>query len=275
MLITIAKYVNKVLPDGAATSMVRALAAMTQRPAVSVTQQEAMARASKLHFGEDQTNVAWSWGEGRLLILVHGWGGRADQMAPLAVRLAAEGFRAVALDVTGHGASPKRHTRWEYFLRDIAALTSTLKEDVYAYVAHSAGALCVMADRELKGIRAQRYVCIAAPSHPFPPIHVIQKKLRPKQNVIARYKEYIAAQFGTTWEKLETGRSYADAGSNLLLIYDETDRFVSHTEGDRIHALCPGSTLIKTKAYSHQQSVEAPETLQAVVEFLKADHPAS
>src|SRR6266700_4181334 len=140
MLTTVAKYVLKVVPESAASSITRALAARTRRPPVSSFEQEAMTQASKLYYGEGRKNVAWAWGDGPLVIFAHGWGGRAAQMAPLALHVSKLGFRSVAIDVTGHGDSPKQHTRWEYFLRDIAALSQSLHEDIYAYVGHSAGA---------------------------------------------------------------------------------------------------------------------------------------
>ncbi len=273
MLIKVARFVVNVVPEAMANSITRALAAMTRRPPVSSFEQEAMARASKMSYGENNKNVAWVWGDGPLVVFVHGWSGRAAQMAPLALHVANLGFRSVAIDVTGHGDSPKRHTRWDYFLRDIAALTRSLHEEVYAYVGHSAGALCMMAARGLKGIRAQRYACICAPSFPFPPIDVIQKKLNPKEAVLESYKAYIAGQFETTWKQLQAGCSYADAGSNLLLFYDETDRFVNHSEGDRIQALCPGAQVVKTSAYSHQKILAAPELARTLGAFLQNENP--
>jgi pimeloyl-ACP methyl ester carboxylesterase len=266
MLISAAKFAIRVVPEGTANSILRALAAMTQRPPVSPLEREAMAQASRISYGEN--NVAWAWGKGPLVILVHGWSGRAAQMAPLALHVAGLGFRSVAIDVTGHGDSPKRHTRWDYFFRDIAALTRSLHEEVHAYVGHSAGALSTMAARGLTGIHARRYACICAPSYPFPPINVIQKKLSPKKSVLESYKAYIAAQFETSWEQLQTGCSYAKAGADTLLVYDETDRFVDHSEGDRIRTLCPGSSLVKTKGYSHQSILAAPELAATVGAFL-------
>ncbi len=269
MLITVAKFVINVVPEAMANSITRSLAAMTQRPPVSSLEQEAMAQASRISYGEN--NVAWAWGNGPLVIFVHGWSGRAAQMAPLALHVANLGFRSAAIDVTGHGDSPKRHTRWDYFFRDIAALSQSLHEEVYAYVGHSAGALCMMAARTLKGIRARRYACICAPSFPFPPINVIRKKLNPKEGVLEHYKKHIAEQFETTWEELQAGCSYAGAGSDTLLFYDETDRFVDHGEGDKIQGLCPGARLVKTSAYSHQKILAAPELARAVGEFLKKE----
>ena len=268
MLIKAAKLVVNAAPQAAASSILRYLVARTRRPPVSLPEQEAMAQASRISYGEGGRNAAWVWGSGPAVIFVHGWGGRAAQMAPLAVQVAGLGFRSVAIEVTGHGASPKRHTRWDYFLRDIAALAVSLDEDVHAYVGHSAGALTMMAARALKGIRARRYVCICAPSFPFPPINVIQRKLNPKRAVLESYKTYIAEQFETSWERLQAGHAYASAGADTLLLYDETDRLVDHSEGDRIRALCPGARLVKTSGYGHQSILGAPELAQAVGAFL-------
>jgi len=230
-----------------------------------------MAQASRHIYGEG--NASWAWGDGPIVIFVHGWSGRAAQMAPLARYVASLGFRSVALDVTGHGDSPGRRTRWEYFFRDIAALSASLGEAVHAYVGHSAGGLTMMAARATKGIRARRYVCISAPSFPFPPIEVIRKKLDPRPSVLEGYKRYIAAQFQATWPELEAGRCYAGATSDTLLFYDETDRFIDHREGDRIKALCPGAHLVKTQAYGHQAILSAPELARDVGAFLKDEPP--
>jgi hypothetical protein len=75
MLIEVAKFVINVTPEAMANSIIRSLAAMTQRPPVSSFEQEAMAQASRMSYGEN--NVAWVWGEGPLVIFVHGWRGRA------------------------------------------------------------------------------------------------------------------------------------------------------------------------------------------------------
>jgi pimeloyl-ACP methyl ester carboxylesterase len=266
MLITAGKCLNQLGPDWMALLVTRALAGLTQRQRATESQSLAMADAKPLPYG--RARLAWMWGAGPVVILVHGWGGSAAQMAPLARHLGALGFSAVALEVTGHGRAPKHHTSWSYFLDDLAELVQAITAPIFACVGHSAGALTMMAARELKSIRARRYVCVAAPSYPFPPINVIKKKLNPRQTVLEDYQRYIAEQFGTTWETLQTGRCYAAAGADTLLVYDETDRFVRHSEGDRLKALCPGATLLKTQRYSHQQILEAPEVLAAIGNFL-------
>ncbi|MDZ4144483.1 alpha/beta fold hydrolase [Hydrogenophaga sp.] len=271
MIFKIARLLVKTLPEPAAFRLVCSLAGRTQRPAVRPPQQEALAQARQVHYGAQGHNVAWEWGQtGPLVILVHGWGGSAAQIAPRAAALAQQGFHCVAIDVTGHGSSPGARTTWRCFIDDIAALTTTLGQPVHAYVAHSAGALTAMAARGIHDIGAARYVCICAPSHPHPPITVIRQKLDPPAGVLQRYREHIAQQFDADWATLATGTAYAGAGSNLLLFYDTTDRYIDHEEGNRLQALCPGAQLIKTTQYGHTRVLEAPELAQAVGEFLQA-----
>lgn len=61
----------------------------------------------------------WEVGDGRTVLLVHGWGGRSTDLAALATRLAAAGHRAVAVDLPAHGSSPGATT-------DLFALASAV-----------------------------------------------------------------------------------------------------------------------------------------------------
>ncbi len=268
MVLPLTRILLRLSPDWLANRLIRTLAARTQRPRVTDALQQAMAQAEHLHYGAQGQHAAWAWGHGPLVILVHGWNGRADQLAPLALDISRRGFRCVAIDVTGHGGSPSQRTAWADFITDIAALSQSLEQEVYAYVGHSAGGLAMMATRALKGIRAQRYVCICAPSHPFPPIDVIRQRLNPSARLVERYKDHIAQQFHASWAQLEAGHAFAGVGPELLLFYDEADRFVVHGEGDRIQRLCPGALLEKTKTYGHTKVLAAPELADAVGTFL-------
>ena len=269
MLVQAAKIAVTLAPDALGCAIVKALATRTRRLPPSDAEQAALASARRLNYGAENRHAAWSWGQGPAVILAHGWGGAAAQMAPLAVQIASLGFQAIAIDITGHGASPGDRTRWEWLIRDVALAAQTFGP-LHAAVGHSAGGLAIMAARALKGLRAQRYACICAPSHPFPPVRRIQELLNPRPGVIARYQEYLASQFETDWATLRTGISYAGAGSELLLVYDQKDRFVPHGEGDRIKAVCPEVKLVKTRDFGHTRILGTPDLANLVGGFLKA-----
>lgn len=211
--------------------------------------------------------AVWSWGEGPTVLLVHGWGGRASQMAPMARHLAQHGMRAVAFDIAGHGESLDPLARWEFFIRDIGTMSQRLG-DVLGHVGHSAGATSMMAARNLHGFAPSKYVCICAPSHPHPPIRGLTHRLNPRPAVLDLYRNSLARQFQSTWSELEAGAVFRGAGPDLLLCYDHKDRFVDHSDGDKIQAWCPGSRLLKTSNHGHTRILAAPDVIQSVTDFL-------
>lgn len=231
---------------------------------------DALAKGERLTFGANGRNVAWSWGDGPLVVCVHGWAGRGTQMAPIAMQLAANGFQAVVFDVTGHGDSGGRKASFDRFVEDIGALTHHLGRDVHAYIGHSAGGMCLMAARTQQGIRAERYVCIAAPHHPYPPIRTIRKMLDVSDRVLDWCKEMFSGQLGTTWAEAIQGAvyTYRDQG-RLLLIYDQDDPEIHHTDGDKIAGNWPDARLIKTDGLGHHRVLWAPQVLDEVTAFLR------
>ena len=54
---------------------------------------------------EARTLITYTWGEGKGVLLAHGWASRASHMALIARGLARRGFRAVAFDLPAHGRS--------------------------------------------------------------------------------------------------------------------------------------------------------------------------
>jgi pimeloyl-ACP methyl ester carboxylesterase len=268
VLQTIARNTIGLLPIEAGFVIARELAARPPRVRVASHEAAAMKSAERRRNLGWSGDAAWSWGRGPEVALVHGWGGRAAQMAPLAAAIADLGYRTTVFDIAGHGDSKVTQARWEYFIRDIGTMADRIG-DVAAWIGHSAGGLAMMAARRVAGVSARKYVCICAPSHPFPPVRALAKRLNAGPALLARYRQFLGEQFQTTWDDLAAGSAFAGAGSDLLLCYDENDRLVDHTEGDRIHALCSGSQLVKTDAFGHTRILASPELAHTVGAFLK------
>lgn len=268
MIEAAARCLIRILPEKPALSLLCSLAGRIRPLPVSSSQQAAMGEASRLRYGADGRQVAWSWGKGPVVMLVHGWGGRAAQMAPLAVSLARQGFRAVAPDITGHGDSPDRRSSWGHFLGDIAALSAVLGGRAHACIGHSAGGLAMMAARAQHGFGAERYIAVCAPSFPYPPIVAVKKRLDPPAGILERYKGHIAAQFGGPWAALESGAAFAGAGANLLVIHDASDRYLDGGDAGRIAALCPDAQFVELKGYGHQKILGSAALAELAIGFL-------
>jgi predicted alpha/beta-fold hydrolase len=269
-LVLIQKFARKTikhLPLRIGFAITRSLAAKVTRLKPTETEAEALKLATSQFIGRGGRLKIWSWGDGPVVVLVHGWGGCAANMAPLALQISRMGFRAVTFDVSGHGESPEPQARWEWFIRDIGEVARQVGP-VYAFVGHSAGGLSLMASRRHASIGGEKFICVCAPSHPHPPIQGITQRLDPGDAVLDRYRTYLASQFGTDWNSLKEGWAYQSAGTDLLLIYDQKDRYIPHSEGNLIQSWCPGSTLQKTLDFGHTRILGAAPLAQMIGNFL-------
>lgn len=94
----------------------------------------ATAQPLPLHWEE------WGNPAGPPVLLVHGLTGRGALWAPVACRLAGRGFRVLAPDLRGHGASPRAQDyRLEAYAADLLALLDRLGIRRAAVVGHSLG----------------------------------------------------------------------------------------------------------------------------------------
>jgi len=266
MLTTLSKILVRILPTNAALFLIRTFVRRSQRPTVTDDQRAALAAATRIHYG-DASKVAWSWGSGPLIVFVHGWNGRAAQLAPLAQQIAWEGYRCVCIDVTAHGESAGNHPAWRHFIDDIAAAATDFGQ-AYAFIGHSAGGLATLAAARLQRIYADSFVCVSTPSHPYPPIRVLQQLLDPPRRVLDRCRHEIARDFGTTWERLEHGEVWKSANAPLLLFHDYDDRYIEHTDGDRIVRWSADSRVEKSSGYGHTRVLASDELARAIVRFL-------
>jgi pimeloyl-ACP methyl ester carboxylesterase len=270
VFIKIVRFLVHHLPEGVSYALIELLASIPTTPPLKDSDRRILSGATKIRFGKKEKKAAWIWGTGPLVVFVHGWSGRSGQMAALAQHISERGFRTVVFDVTAHGESKGLCVTFRDFISDVAELSEALDGPVFAYVAHSAGGLGMMAARELKGIRAERYICLCAPRAPYVPIHDIRKILGPPEAVLDRFKKYYSSHFESTWEELDRGRAFtpSDHGS-LFLVYDEDDDRVEHTDGERIQAIWPTSKLLKTRGLGHQKVLRDRQVMEQVTGFLQ------
>jgi pimeloyl-ACP methyl ester carboxylesterase len=106
----------------------------------------------KTYASFDGTTISYrELGEGPVVILLHGFSGNADLnwfQPGIAQKIAAAGYRVIAPDLRGHGASPfdAAPERWpaDAIARDQIALTAHLGEAPYATVGYSMGAISAL-----------------------------------------------------------------------------------------------------------------------------------
>lgn len=262
----LAKLLQKTLPlmpASLAFPLMKTAAQIPARRPLSTRDLQALSNAEPIFWkGAGQSrpkNKGWRWnaesGEPRIL-LVHGWGGRAAQMAALGSHLAWLGFDVIAIDVTAHGESPGRQMQFRYFIDDITAISEQMTEQDgqpwRAVIAHSAGGMTAMAARFMGRLQAESYVGLNSPLYPYPPLETLDKLLKPPAMLASMWKQHVEKQFPCQYPEMLSGTLYRnDSAVPLLLINDRQDDQVRVEDQQAIQALWPDVALEVTDGLGH------------------------
>lgn len=210
--------------------------------------------------------VAWRWGEGPRVLLVHGFEGNRAQFGAIIEALVARGFSAVALDVPAHGESAGDELTAVEF---IAAIERTLEQlgPVHAVVGHSMGGAMSLFSIAHKG-GARRVALVSAPSS-------LKRELQRFAGAVGLSKRGTLAFIASI--ETHVGRPAADfdvrhiAGRvnlPLLLIHDQTDRQVPVAEAARAAHALPGAAFMVTRGLGHNRLLADPAVVTAIADFV-------
>lgn len=215
--------------------------------------------------------VVYEWGAGEeVVVLGHGWNGRASQFATLVRELVADGFRVVAFDAPAHGASPGRGT----YLVDWVDVFAALQErhgPLRAAVGHSFGGLAALVAVS-EGLEVDRVVTIAAPADADMLLAQFQSMLGYGDPVAATMRRLFAARYfpgvADPFERLSPLRHPLPSQVGVLVVHDEGDRAVPFAEAGRIVTAHPHARQVVTRGQGHNRVLVADPVLDAVLDFL-------
>ena len=210
---------------------------------------------------------AWSWGDGPTVLLHHGWGGRATQMAGLVRPLLDAGYSVVAYDAPAHGDSPGRITSAPEMARVMQEVAAELS-GIHAVVAHSIGGAATLLAIEA-GLEVEKAVLLAVPSDLRGFVDLFGDHLGLDSRTRAGMARRIAGWFGIEWERMAVESWARGDRPPLLVVHDRHDRVVPWSHGARICSSWGNAELVTTSGLGHRGVRRDPEILSGAVEFLK------
>lgn len=212
--------------------------------------------------------------------VVHGWGGNAETMLPLATPLHAAGFAVLFFEARCHGQSDEdSFTSLPRFAEDCAAAVEWLRVHAglggrgsggIALVGHSVGAgAALLAAARDPGIAA--VVSIAAFTHP----EAMMRRwfaLRgiPQRPLGSLILGYIERVIGHRFDDIAPIATIRRLHCPVLLVHGGEDETVPVAEAHAIHAAGGPNVQLKIVAGSHDDYADLERELPALVEFLRA-----
>jgi pimeloyl-ACP methyl ester carboxylesterase len=215
--------------------------------------------------------AARRYGEGPVVVLVHGWGGRGSQLYPFIEPLVLAGFSVVTFDGPAHGASSGRTSSLPGFARALAAVVGAVGP-VHGVVAHSMGAAATMLAVH-DGAPIPRAVFAAPPSSALDFFRRFSAAVRLPEPVAQRARAAIERQARRPLADLEVEALRPPAATPLVVFHDEDDREVPIACGEAVVAAWPGAELVRTKGLGHRRILRDARVVTEAVRFLSRGMP--
>lgn len=247
-------------------------------PAETDFDQKVLAAAQIDRIGfEGQELHCYSWGEGKTVLLVHGWGSKASHLALLARHVARSGMRTVVIDGPSHGLSLKsgemQQSSMFEFGRALAAVADEFGSP-YALVGHSLGALASLFSSAGYGkfapyrLNPERLVLV---SSPLSIRYIIEVYCR-REGMDRRQEQELTAElergFDFAVEDYTAIQALHGIRAKMLIVHDEEDEEVPFSDAVSLHKRKAGSQLVVTNGAGHQKILANRAMLRAVEVFL-------
>jgi pimeloyl-ACP methyl ester carboxylesterase len=224
------------------------------------------ARQSKVT-SQGKPLAVYTWGEGKPVLLVHGWGGRGLQFSGFVQPLVGAGFKLVTFDAPAHGRSPGSRTD---FL-EIAEAVRTVAEHIgplHALISHSAGCIPILLAMQ-HGVVARRVVCISPVAAFATLLHAFVDKLHLSKRIAYEQRRLLETSYGDDlFERLSPTTIVRDIPAPALIVHDRDDAEVAWSEGWTLAKAWPSSCLVSTAGLGHYRVLRDPMVVKKAIDFL-------
>jgi len=211
----------------------------------------------------------YSWGKGeRIVLLVHGWAGRATQLRRFIKPLLAKGYRVVGIDGPAHGNSEGTRTS---ILEFEEAFRQVFKEvgEPEAIIAHSFGGGAVLFSA-VNGLPVKKLINIATPTIGDEIINTYLRAINGSAKTGDYFRAYMIREFGKSFNEFTSLYfvKHLPQRIDLLLVHDEDDKEVSIRHPLALLEIYPQAQLFKTKGLGHTRILKDDAVIQKCVTFI-------
>ena len=210
---------------------------------------------------------AYGWGEGPVVLLVHGWGGHAGQMTEFVRPLTRAGYRVIAIDAPAHGRSGGRLSSIIHFAQAIEAAAWTFGP-LHAVVAHSLGTAAT-SFAMARGLAPGRVVFIAPQARLTGYWYAFRKALGMSDAIWETMRRRTERWLKVRYDRLHPVDSAPAMKTPLLILHGGTDRMIPSAEGEMLAAAWPGAEF-RALDCGHIAILRDWRALLAATDFVKA-----
>lgn len=206
---------------------------------------------------------------GPVALLVHGWGGHAGQLRPLAEALAQHGLRPVLLEMPAHGHSAGSTSNLPQFARAIEYAVGRLQQEghqVRVLAAHSLGANAA-AFAASRGLAVDRLVLLAPPASPREYTRYFARVFGLSEDTRAAMQKRIEAREAILMPQFEPASVGQRIRVPTLVVHDQGDSVNPFADGQAFARNIRGAQLVATEGLGHRKMLKDAGVLGKVTLF--------
>jgi esterase/lipase len=213
----------------------------------------------------------YSWGEGKPVLFVHGWGGRATQFRRFVKPFNAAGYKVVAFDGPAHGKSEGKTTSLLEFEEALHEMYKQIGEPA-AIIAHSFGGAATLFAAK-NGLPVSKLVNIASPTIGDEIINTYLTAINGSNSTAKYFRNYILKTQGRSFDEFTASYfvKHLPRPVDLLLIHDEKDKEVHVKQAEHLITLYPAARLIKTSGLGHTRILKDDWVIAQCVTFVSGN----
>lgn len=230
-------------------------------------ERQALSGATRYRFNFEGLSLsAWIWGEGKPVLLLHGWESRAAHMVAFVPALLEQGFQVIALDAPAHGESQGEFMDVVKYGRAILA-TSSEHGPFAGVIAHSFGAGAALY-AYANGLSVPACVQIAGPCTLTSIMRHLSSLVSLDEQSIAHLRVMLNEHAGVPVEVMDIDALKAGRAHPALLIHDPEDRVVPPSNSHELLAAWPGASFLRVSGLGHKRILSDAFVVSSAAGFI-------
>ena len=209
----------------------------------------------------------YNWqGNGKNILLVHGWSGRGTSMYKIAQILNESGFNVISFDAPAHGKSEGTTTGAPEFVQSINLVNNHFN-GFYAIIGHSLATVPIFkCYNNLKGI--EKIVTIGSVNKMIDIFENFTARLKLKKSTCDIMIKYLEKKFNVSVDSYAAEKMTEQIECKILMFHDKDDREIPFECSRILNKKLKNSKLIETTGLGHSRILKDMEVAEKIKTFI-------
>ncbi len=239
-----------------------------KRPA---REQEIFEQATITSITLNSKSVAlFHWGKKSdpLVVVVHGWSGRATQFHAFIQPLLNQGYQVVGFDAPGHGQSEGKSTNIKEFYEVISHIKDNIGS-IKIGIGHSFGGVSLLYSIKER-LDLDTVIMISSPTIGEDILTNFREKINASIHTSYAIRKMVVQKFGLDFEEI-TACEIAKISpvKNLFIIHDKNDTEVPYNNAQALHKINAKAELLLTNGLGHTRILRDANVVDSALKFIK------